>query len=593
MPKRKASRTLAEEVADPDDPTPRDLDPEKQEGGDSSEDSGVEDNAQATEHYVQVGKGKLREPDAPSLGPEYSGLHISRNNLLDAADASDDDPFASGQGGSDGSSDNSVGAEHADAGDIDLGFENDIQQDDEIDSDEAFGEDDSEKFQDHAIQGSKSNKGSLQPQRNKNGNIEAEEAGDEDIGGFSEMNSGSEMEHAINADTDEDINMEDKSSSSQEDDGSASEVSSSKTDRSSTPPTVNEDRAALRKIMEDSQKVMTSNLSKAAKSDFAKGRAVKHQRTAFDSLLNTRIRLQKALVATNSLQAINPLPSSTTDPAVEAADNAALRLWSTLDSLRQTLAPSITSENAMSLTPAPADSATPLSALWTRMQAHERRMRPQRRFILNKWSSKSAPTSALPRANKFSATPTQQPLSTVLEQQLTSATSMEKLVAKTQIPRSCAPLQAAAAMSSAKSTSSHEIPPSDPDAVPIYDDADFYSLLLRDLLDQRSSDPQATAVNVPGNASAAIPGIKDPALRIHKKRVDTKASKGRKIRYTVQEKLQNFVAPDDRSWWGDAQRQELFRGLLGIKLAGRDNELINGEESDEEERAEEGLRLFR
>ncbi|KAL8679701.1 MAG: hypothetical protein Q9224_007011 [Gallowayella concinna] len=343
--------------------------------------------------------------------------------------------------------------------------------------------------------------------------------------------------------------------------------------------------------MADSQKLITSNLSKAAKSDIAKGRAIKHQRTAFDSLLNTRIRLQKALVATNSLRSSDSASCDSTEPAVEAAEKAALRLWSTIDSLRQSLQPKT---SAISLPPTPnqANSTTPISTLWTHMQATERHIRPDRLSTLDKWASKTAPTSSLPRANRFSSTPVQQPLSAVLEQQLLSTTNMEKLVAKTQIPRSCAPLQAAAAAKSSKQSHLSELSP-DIKATLIYDDADFYSVLLRDLLDQRSSDPHSVTTSIPGIVPTAIPGIKDPTFRIHKKNIDTKASKGRRIRYTVQEKLTNFMPPDDRGKWGERQRDELFKGLLGTKLMRADDELMNSDESGDEKRAEEGLRLFR
>ena len=96
-----------------------------------------------------------------------------------------------------------------------------------------------------------------------------------------------------------------------------------------------------------------------------------------------------------------------------------------------------------------------------------------------------------------------------------------------------------------------------------------------------------------------LPGMKDPALRV-KKHVDTKASKGRKMRYTVHEKLQNFMAPEDRGVWGDRQRAELFSGLLGRRVGMGE---ANGEEMDvdgegedgdmESRREEEALMLFR
>lgn len=50
-----------------------------------------------------------------------------------------------------------------------------------------------------------------------------------------------------------------------------------------------------------------------------------------------------------------------------------------------------------------------------------------------------------------------------------------------------------------------------------------------------------------------------------KKTVDTKASKGRKLRYHVHEKLQNFMVPipAQRGAWHEEQIDELFASLLG------------------------------
>lgn len=72
------------------------------------------------------------------------------------------------------------------------------------------------------------------------------------------------------------------------------------------------------------------------------------------------------------------------------------------------------------------------------------------------------------------------------------------------------------------------------------------------------------------------------------------------MRYTVHEKLQNFMAPVDRGSWGERQRGELFRGLLGRKIAlgeGEDEEGKGDEDGDEKMMGvgvdgEGGLRLF-
>ncbi|KAL8957018.1 MAG: hypothetical protein Q9193_005604, partial [Seirophora villosa] len=55
MARQKKPKTWAEEIADLDDPTPKDLDPEEPHDRESQlEDSG-DDAAGAREHYVHVG----------------------------------------------------------------------------------------------------------------------------------------------------------------------------------------------------------------------------------------------------------------------------------------------------------------------------------------------------------------------------------------------------------------------------------------------------------------------------------------------------------------------------------------------------------
>ena len=73
----------------------------------------------------------------------------------------------------------------------------------------------------------------------------------------------------------------------------------------------------------------------------------------------------------------------------------------------------------------------------------------------------------------------------------------------------------------------------------IYDDTGFYKLLLNQLVEQRKMDSGLTNGGAVGAAQWAV---KEAKMR---KTVDTKASKGRKMRYTVHEKLQNFMAPED------------------------------------------------
>jgi protein AATF/BFR2 len=68
--------------------------------------------------------------------------------------------------------------------------------------------------------------------------------------------------------------------------------------------------------------------------------------------------------------------------------------------------------------------------------------------------------------------------------------------------------------------------------------------------------------------------LKQLQKRKSKKNIDTRASKGRKIRYQVQEKIQNFMAPEPRGTWHEEMKEELFSSLLGRKLVKSDSLLI-------------------
>ncbi|XP_053562796.1 protein AATF [Bombina bombina] len=59
-----------------------------------------------------------------------------------------------------------------------------------------------------------------------------------------------------------------------------------------------------------------------------------------------------------------------------------------------------------------------------------------------------------------------------------------------------------------------------------------------------------------------------------KKKVDTKASKGRKIRYHAHSKLVSFMAPIDHSTMTDDARTELYQSLFGKVKCPEEEKLI-------------------
>lgn len=364
--------------------------------------------------------------------------------------------------------------------------------------------------------------------------------------------------------TDGSASDDDEGSSAQEDSEDGSEDEDESEDEAMGGMDTGDTTADLRKLLKREQadrKDIISGVSQAVKADAEKGVAVRQQRRSYDALLNLRIRLQKGLVAINSL-------SEATDDDVtdkkpyEAAEEAAIKLWTAIDSFRTNLLPEPKPGQKRKRDP---DASTSNEELWEDMQATEERASAKRKKILEKWSQKvKATTTNANKQRQLSAAAGSQSLTSVLENQLLNA---DRLVKRTHVPRSCAPIQAGKKIA---------------EDVHIYDDADFYQLLLKELVDQRSSD----------GTNGSAPTVRYTAIKEAKtrKQVDRRASKGRKLRFTVHEKLENFMAPEDRRAWEEDAIDRLFGTLFGQRLG-----LKEDVESDEEEMdvAEEGLKLFR
>lgn len=494
-------------------------------------------------------KSRLRKPDEVALGPEYSGSRVSREALLN-----DDDEEEGGD--SDSEEDDSAETRFADPNDSDL--ELDVDEDAEIDSDAAFGEGeiDEEKFKGFTFRGSGKPRGTRRENKRPTASdfMSASEGEEEEQGATLNGNGSDEPEtdedvldvdeqHQDNSD--EDVKHSGDDVSEDEDSGS-SEDGESQADEQE-----NERRAELRKIMGEEQHSVVASITEAAKADAAKGNAVKEQRKVFDSLLSVRMVLQKALIASNSMATVEDTAAEDApNQPYEAAEEAAIKLWNTLDELRHSLSKA-SSPAASQKRKRDVGSSTSSSEIWERMQAHEVAMLDARQSTLEKWSSKVRSTTSVPIARKLNPSAPQQSLTSLLQDQLASS---EHLIQKTKIPRACAPIQRDAKLTE------------DPN---IYDDGNFYQMLLKELVDQR----RVESLTAPAAGKALQwTAVKEVKTR---KNVDTKASKGRKMRFTVHEKLQNFMAPENRATWAPEAIDAFFGSLLGQRL--------NLGEGDEEE----------
>ena len=90
----------------------------------------------------------------------------------------------------------------------------------------------------------------------------------------------------------------------------------------------------------------------------------------------------------------------------------------------------------------------------------------------------------------------------------------------------------------------------------IFDDDDFYHQLLRELIESKTSD-SADSLSI----SRKLLEIQRLRNRM-KKKVDTKASKGRKLRFETQKDLMNFMAPVKTFNLTEDAKDELFSSLF-------------------------------
>ncbi|PNP37404.1 hypothetical protein TGAMA5MH_10703 [Trichoderma gamsii] len=535
----------AKAFQDPDEELVKDYDPEANGKNDNDNGSGSEDEHAGTEHYVTVGHSKLREKEGLSLGKQYRGSRVSRHALEQSSDEEDEEEEEEEEDDD---------AEYDDPETANLEADTAEASDSEISSDNALAESDDERLDAFVF------RGSSKPKKSQNKRATA-----------ADFMSASEEEQ----DSDEAENEEDEDENSDEDmddgldallNGGASDEDEDEEDEDDDE----EDEEEEEEEDEDEDEESTKHTAKPSldatpnQTEVQKGVAIQQQRKIYDGLLNMRIRLQKAIVAANTFTTLDSDSSSEAE-AYEAAEEAAIKLLNTISDLRENLAPPTA---AGSKRKRALDIEFSNQQIWKQIQDDDQRAIKFREDRLDKWSRKVQSVTVAAPASRLGAKP--KTLISALQDQLANPDG--RLVKRTRVPRSCAPVQA-----SKKITESEDI----------YDDADFYQLLLKELVDQRtveSAAEQSSAV-----ASVMLTANKEAKTR---KVVDRKASKGRKLRFTVHEKLQNFMASEDRRAWEQGAIDRFFGTLFGQKME------LNEEESEDDEmealyKQDEGLRLFR
>jgi len=150
---------------------------------------------------------------------------------------------------------------------------------------------------------------------------------------------------------------------------------------------------------------------------------------------------------------------------------------------------------------------------------------PWRDEILTKWSEKVKAASGLPVNKKFKAL--NQSITHQLRENLTDR---DRLMQRTRVKRGAFSVLGKNELEDdRKETMDSEI----------FDDLDFYHPLLKDLVERKALD---IPVDTWTRQTKAKKNVKD-----------TRASKGRKLRYHEHEKIQNFMAPLSAGTWHEEQ----------------------------------------
>ncbi|KAF4593277.1 rRNA-processing protein bfr2 [Pleurotus pulmonarius] len=309
-----------------------------------------------------------------------------------------------------------------------------------------------------------------------------------------------------------------------------------------------------------------NTLQKTREDDRRKGKAITRQIAVWDSLLDARIRLQKVATSSNKL----PMPTDMAE-VIREDDQVRMSLLGMLneaallsEELFHFQSDLISTNTAIKTPPRKRRKVESLETtadygVWFKEATDdavivESAVHPYEIQTLAKWSSKIqavAPSALLP-SNRNAFSKNRQNLKSVVQLiDETLTTDRNKLLARTQVRRS-----KGARLGTARTE--RQVPDQgeeDGETIDreLFDDNDFYQQLLRDIIDARGD-----------NAAGADDWMSIQKQKKSKKAVDTKASKGRKLRFEVHEKLQNFMVPVPVAGsWHEEQIDELFASLLG------------------------------
>lgn len=360
-------------------------------------------------------------------------------------------------------------------------------------------------------------------------------------------------------------------------------------------------RERIVKLLDSEKQQILSRLSTSAKSDALKGYTVLKQGSEYDRVLDARIKIQKAVLASNNLpvELVSYKENKTedTETIVKSTED---KLYSLIDRLIRLRSNQLVKDN---LVKEPVNiKISKKRSLSEYLEANKKindAVEPVTKSVLVKWSNRVQSASGMGALNQGKFKVINQNVWSQVNNQLGD---LERLIKKTKINRrNITPLGYNADAEkkvesdeddddedNVKSAGLSNIDKSLQTNDHIFDDDDFYRLLLNDMINKKLDQKQATT-------SAVLMLSKNKM----QKNYDRMATKGRKLKYTVQEPLQQFEIPRRKYYaWGDDQIDELFAGLFGMSFKMEDSDSEDEAHADEQKSEdisalrESGVKLF-
>jgi len=289
----------------------------------------------------------------------------------------------------------------------------------------------------------------------------------------------------------------------------------------------------------------------------AKGKAVRAQRTIWERALHARIRLQKVMSSAARLPTANAcrgLKRAAPDAgeALDALSQMARKTMRSLTALQTALMGNI-DDIKLGERSTIVDVDDTLDDVWAKTDAGYRAYSSYRDSTCDRWYRKSAvsvgKTSGGGSSNlkAFNQSISQQVSSTMR--------APTRLIEKSQPPKRVAPARLGEKPVENASDDENRDETVNVDGLDegearepeLYDDVDFYEQLLKEFLESGNDA-----------GAAGVPSLSKQVKR--RKNVDRKASKGRKLRYHVQEPLVNFMQANDVEvpTWAERVFTQLF-----------------------------------